>query len=114
MEAAIREHEQRLERDVKEEEKRVAEVMREEFDDGTVVRTPPYVRRKHFVETIHRYRIYLDPINGPKDFCGEPRTELLEKALRQRLEMYKMRLLQGIHDGTIAREDWVGPDRRPR
>jgi hypothetical protein len=68
MEAAIREHERWMEQRAKDEEQRVAEVMREEFDDGTVVRTPPYVRRQHLIDAIKRYQIYLDPIYGPKDF----------------------------------------------
>ena len=114
MEAAIRDSEEFHERNVKEQEKIVAEANREEFDDGTIVRTPGHVRRKYLLEMIREFQSYFDPVKGPKDFCGEPRSPLLEKALRQRLEMYKMRLLQGIHDGSVAREDWVGPWRRPR
>ena len=114
MEAAIRDSEEFHERNVKEQEKIVAEANREEFDDGTVVKTAAYVRRAYLLEMIRLCRLQLDPVTGQKETGDEPRSALLEKALRQRLEMYKMRLERGIADGTVAREDWVGPDRRPR
>jgi hypothetical protein len=114
MEAAIRDSEEFLERQVKNQDRFVAEAYREKFDDGTIVKTSAYVRREFFLEQIRSFSFYLDPDKGPKDFCGEPRSKLLEKALRQRLELYKMRLLQGILDGSVAKEDWVGPDRRRR
>lgn len=107
MEAALRDSERSLQLSIE-------YARRKEFQDGKITTTPQQLRRKHLLGVIQEIRYYLDPKNGFQAIGGEPLSEKLKQALRQRLEYYKMRLQEGMLDGTVARDDEVPSERPPR